>query len=307
MEYVKTYETFMGSLARLNPNRDKNDDKALDLFKEIIEDYEKYDHDLKKVSILDDNNKKISFTEISIGKDYRLQYVFGKFHIVRNSTMSGNNQAGNRHITIMDIPFRITLKKNSLERAFNTNRVNLRRTTVKDIKTINNPNYNSRSERQGEMHLHDKKEDRYRISYDISNQIFNYFVKEYKDQYPNLKDSNYKSSDSIRDIERQSLPKDHDKKVKEQWEIKIDSYLKKHDIILKSKSKWEKFGFRLIIYPYEIRLEFATTDKDISNKIDNVLKEDWGDYKLEHKRVREGYSYDKDGMIFVGIFFENNN
>lgn len=48
MEYLKTFESFMGDIARLNPNRNNNDNKALELFDEIFTDFHKFNNDLKK-------------------------------------------------------------------------------------------------------------------------------------------------------------------------------------------------------------------------------------------------------------------
>lgn len=364
MKHIKTYEALMGDIARLNPKRNENDDKALILFDEIFEDYARYGNNLKKVSILDDNDRKVSFSKIEIGKYYRLTYVFGKFHPVDNNTNRGNDRSGNRKIIITDIPFSLTIKKDSLERAFNTSRIKLRQTTIKDISISNNLRYNPNSDSNDPeiRRRFNTKEDEYKISYDVSEQVFKFFIEEFKHQYPDLSKSRYKNSDSISEIERgispiikyitvknkygKDLPsyrirkgddekelrkklynmtedefiifrgernkeiykKDDEmgKKIKDEWEIKMDSYFKKHGIDLSGYvTEWAKYGFRLMILDHEINVDFRTVDKDISNKIQEVFKEDFGKFNIKSDDVREGYSYDKDGLIFVRLSFKN--
>lgn len=314
----------------------------------------------KKVSILDnDTDKTISFHEIKLGKYYKLNYIFGRYHPTNNNIYSGNTQVGNRKITITDVPFLFTLKRDELERAFNTDRLKLRQTTITDKKTLHNYQYNPNSDKREERRKYNIEEDNYRITYDISKQVFDYFMEEYNRQYPDLKQSQYKNSMSIINIEKGALPtikyihirnkfndditfgltiEDDEKEIrkklydmtkeeidifhkkrtklnykksdednakyKKEWEIKINDYFKKHNIILESRSKYEEFGFRLLVDNYDMRIEFMTTDNEIASKIDNVIKEDFGEYKLKDKVVREGYNFKKDGMIFILLYFE---
>lgn len=93
---------------------------------------------------------------------------------------------------------------------------------------------------------------------------------------------------------------------KKEWEVKIDSLLKKNGIDLSEyKSEWEQFGFRLVYYPTELRIEFKTTDKDIQEKVDKFAEEKLGEYKLKGKRVDKAYDFEKSGIYFVGLFYEN--
>ena len=203
MKNIKNFnqynESIRGGIQRsIDPYRKESDDKVLSLFKDIIEDYEKY-NDLKKVKIIDDGGTSISLDKVRIGKDYTLSYVFGKYHPVLRDIHSGNREAGDRRIKIKSIPFSVTIRKNELEKMFNTNRINLGKVKVEDIKT--NHNYD-RNPNIGNNALFKEKIDEYNISSDIANQIFNYFINEFKSKYPDLDKSKYKGSMSIRDIER---------------------------------------------------------------------------------------------------------
>jgi hypothetical protein len=207
MKKVKTFkqhnESIWGDIQRgINPFRKEADEKATSLFQDIIEDYEKY-NDLKKVTINDDGGNSISLDEVRIGKYYTLSYVFGKYHPVLRDIHSGNREAGDRRIKITSIPFSITIRKNELEKMFKTNRINIGKVRVEDIKT--NHNYD-RNPNLGNNVLYKEKKDEYNISSDVANQIFNYFINEFKSKYPDLDKSKYKGSMSIRDIEKGVSP-----------------------------------------------------------------------------------------------------
>lgn len=199
MKNLKTYEGFWGDLARLNPERKENDNKAMLLFHDIVNDFEKYGSDLKKVKIIDDGNSTINFTEFVLGKSYTLSYIFGKYHPVKKDHHSGNRENGDRRIKIINFPFSIVFRKNELEKAFDTDRISSMRAKVKDVRTI--PNYDGTK-----PHQFNEKIDEYTISSDIANQLFEFFKEEFEIQYPDLKSSRYKDSMGIKDIEKNVKP-----------------------------------------------------------------------------------------------------
>ena len=220
MKYLKSYnESLYGEISRLNPNRLSNDEYAYDVFDEMKEDFEKYDRDLKKVKIIDDNGSIVKIgSSIDLGRNAKLFYLFGEYHPVNNDHHSGNNKAGNREIIIKFLPFSVVLKKNSLEKAFNTNRVSPLKVNMIDKKWVNNPIYNPNisgkikfneepTKREREMMVRLKEEENdVRISPDISGRIFKYFLKEFNVQYPKLKKGTIKGSTQIRDIQKDVEP-----------------------------------------------------------------------------------------------------
>lgn len=195
----KTNEGVLDNIARLNPERYENDKKFSNLIDDIKEDFEKYDKDLRKVKIIDDGGTSISLDNISIGKSYSLSYVFGKYHPVLRDVLSGNRENGDRRIKLSKVPFSFTIRKDELEKAFNTGRINPGRCRVVDTKTV--PNYD-RNPNIGNHRRHNEVVDEYKISSDMSNYIFTYFIDEYDRQYPELKGTRYKSSWDIRDIKK---------------------------------------------------------------------------------------------------------
>jgi hypothetical protein len=166
MKNIKTFEqhtsineNLLGELQRLNPERLKNDEKALDLIDDIKEDFLENGEDLRKVSILDDTtSNEISFSKIEIGKSYTLSYVFGKYHPVVRNIYSGNREAGDRRIKIVAIPFSFTISRNSLESLFRANRINLGTVRVTDVSTQHNY---QRNPNIGNHALYKEKEDKY--------------------------------------------------------------------------------------------------------------------------------------------------
>lgn len=74
---------------------------------------------------------------------------------------------------------------------------------VKDVTTL--PNYD-RNPNIGDHALHKPKKDEYKVSADLANYLFNFFLEEYDKQYPDLKDIRNKNSMEISDIEKGVAP-----------------------------------------------------------------------------------------------------
>lgn len=164
--------------------------KALLLFKEMKEDFLKYDKDLKKVSVVQ-NEKEKRLGRFEFGKSGRLFYVFGKFHPTDNNIFTGNKRAGNR---IVKIVFSNTVID------FKTTGTNTAYARVEEERVINNPDYDGNTIRK----RHNTIEDSYYISTDIVKKIVNYFLDEYNKQYPEI--GKYKNSISISELERGIKP-----------------------------------------------------------------------------------------------------
>jgi hypothetical protein len=181
MENIKTFESFIQDVVRtVNPKRLQNDNKFLELEKEIREDFIENNNDLRKVSIIDNGGNKIDWHEIEFGKSYSLTYIFGKYHPIYNNIFTGNERHGNKKVKIYLSNFTITLNKNSIEKAFNTSRINTRKARI-EIESI--------SKLDGKIN---RKEDSYKVSYDVVEPLINDFLEEYNEKYPDLKDSDYK-------------------------------------------------------------------------------------------------------------------
>ena len=199
MKYLKRFnEGIIDDINRLNPIRRDSDNKFTELSENIIDDFNKNDKDLRKVRLIT-HNKEISFDAIEVGENYTLSYVFGKYHTVKRDLFSANRDNWDRRIKIVKIPFSLTLRKNSLEKAFNTSRVQFGKCRVEDITAV--PNYD-RNPNTGNHRLHNEKKDEYYISSDVANKLFNFFLEEYETQYPDLKGIETKSSMDISDIEK---------------------------------------------------------------------------------------------------------
>lgn len=283
MKYLKQFdqynENIFGDIKRLDPNRAKSDEKAIKLFEDIIKDYYENNNDLKKVKIIDDDKSAISLDKIKIGKNYTLSYVFGKYHPVLRDIHSGNREAGDRRIQINSIPFSITLRKNSLEKIFNTKRINKGRVTVKDVKT--NHNYD-RNPNIGNHALYKEKIDEYTISSDIANQIFNFFINEYNKKYPELGESKYKGSMSIRDIEKNINPVIKYIDVKSKDNKNVTVAIRKGDDISEIKNmiknmteseynEYHKKKNKELYKSSEDKMKIRV--KEIGKKIDKLLKD----------------------------------
>lgn len=220
MNHLMTYnESIYGELSRLNPKRYKNDQKLAELFEEMKEDFEANGRDLRKVHIMDHKGDKIDFSNISIGDDAAITYIFGKYHPVTNNIHSGNQRVGNKEVKISYIPFEITLKKNELEKFFNTGRVNPLKIRVKVREFIKNPDYNpnirdniyklglkeTEADRKKMREMHEV-EDEFKASPDVAGKILKYFLKEYKEQYPDLTNKKNKGPMDVEDIRRGVAP-----------------------------------------------------------------------------------------------------
>lgn len=208
MRHINNFEQFneniLGDIARLNPERKQNDDKFSKLIDDVIEDFNKNGKDLRKVHIIDDSkDNEISFSKIEVGKSYSFRYVFGKYHPVKRNLFTGNKANWDRRIKIVKVPFSITLSRDSLERFFKTKRVNMGYSRVEDEVAV--PNY-ERNPNIGNHALHKPKKDEYKVSADLANYLFNFFLEEYNKQYPDLKDIRNKNSMDISDIEKGIAP-----------------------------------------------------------------------------------------------------
>jgi hypothetical protein len=258
MRNIKTFknynENLIGDIQRLDPRRRDSDKKGINLFNDIKKDYIENNEDLRKVNILDDGGNKISLNSIEIGKDYSLSYVFGKYHPVKRSNHSGNREAGDRRIKVISIPFSFKIKKNDLEKAFNTSRVKLPEVRVTDIRTKHNYNRNPNI---GNRALFIEDEDKYKISSDVANKIFNFFINEFNLKHPELSKSRYKGEMNLKDIRKGIKP--------------TIKYLN-----LRSKDGKE------ITYP----LRHGENEKEVVSKIKNMTKKEYEDYyKVEQKKL----------------------
>lgn len=259
MKHLKSFnelnESIFGDIARLNPDRKENDNKFLLLVNEIKEDFENHNKDLRKISIIDDGGSKININEISIGQSYRLSYVFGKFHTIHRNLRTGNVKDWDRRITINNVPFFITLRKNELEKAFNTKRFNLSKTSVKDVTKV--PNYDRNPRIPGKQHLHNNKIDEYKISYDLALDLFKYFIEEYNSQFPELKSTKYKNPDAINYFKKGVMP--------------VERYI---DIKLKDGSR-ATYG-----------LNIGENEKEIRNIISKMNREEYDNWSKERNKER---------------------
>lgn len=251
MKHLKKFnEGIFDDISRLNPKRLDSDNKFVDLTKDIIDDFEKNGKDLRKIKILDnEGNKKISLSRIEIGKYYNLSYVFGSFHSTYRNIGTANRKNWDRRIEISKIPFTLTLKKNELERAFRTDRVKFAYCRVKEINTT--PNYD-RNPNIGNYRVHNEKEDEYRVSSDVANNLFKYFIDEFNIQYPDLKDGKYKGINQISDIEKGISP------------------------VLNYITVYSKYGDELI---YNIRK--GDNEDEIRKKLYNMTKAEYDAYCKE--------------------------
>jgi hypothetical protein len=193
IQYTNINEGLIDSIMRIDPKRMESDKNAYKIYQDVIVDYQKYKN-LKKVKILDDKGSNISFEKIEIGKYYTLSYIFGKYHPVLRDTHSGNVEHGDRRIKLTSIPFSFTIKRNELEQMFNTSRINLGRNVIEDVTTTTLDG------------RYKENKSRYVISSDMADNFYNFFINEFNVNFPELKTSKYKSSMSIKDIEKGLKP-----------------------------------------------------------------------------------------------------
>lgn len=296
----KTNESLYGQLSRLSPKRYKNDVKASTLIDDMIEDFEQNGKNLRKVSFFKNKNE-ISLDRIEVGTSGRLSYVFGKYHPVRNSTMSRNNRAGNHKVSISYIPTELVLRKNELEKGFGTSRFQLGFCRVKEEIIEDNPDYNPNismnldlneipTERQREMmRMFNEKEYEYEVSPDVATKILKYFIKEYKRQYPTIV-SKYKNSMGLDEFEKgikQTLDYIHGRDI-EGKEVTAGLYQgeNKKDLLAQMKSmtkdEFEKMRQELKSKEYEgydkkEKIKFAKVKEEAKKAIYRLIEK----YPLE--------------------------
>jgi hypothetical protein len=347
------FKGFWSNLVRLfNPKRKEADLNSEVLFSEIIKDFKKYDKDLRKVKIINHGGNIFNFSQISIGHSYTLSYVFGKYHPVYRDFHIGNRDNYDRRVKIHNIKFSFTILKNELENFFNTSRLTIPKANIEVEKTT--PNLDG-----SKHHRNERKSDKYVISSDLANKLFDYFNNQFDEQYPILKGTKYKGSMEIRDIKKGVNPvvkhneivnkygetiyysirfgedekiirnmlyntrksdydvaykqhndvlykSYHDKKNIKDFQIlsKISDILKKHSINLDPKEfKYgigAEFGFgKALVYEHEIVIEFCSTDSEIVEKVDGLLKDlkDIDGYVYSYKRIFNGYNDDRKYVL----------
>lgn len=208
MKHINNFEQFneniIGDIARLNPNRKQNDDKFSKLIDDVIEDFNNNGKDLRKVHIIDDSkDNEISFSKIEVGKSYSFRYVFGKYHPVKRNLFSANKENWDRRIKVVKIPFSLTIRKTYLEKEFGSSRIGLGYCRIEDEVAV--PNY-ERNPNIGNHAIHKPRKEEYKVSADMANYLFNFFVEEYDKQYPDLKGIRNRNSMDISDIQKGISP-----------------------------------------------------------------------------------------------------
>lgn len=142
MKHLKSYnESIFGDISRLSKTRSNNDNKAIEIFKEIIKDFEENGMDLKKVKIIDSDSGRVFPTikllrdgrSLDIGRNCQISYLFGKYHPIYNDHHVGNAKAGKRLIKISILPFSIVFRKNSSEKMLNTDRIKSQKIELTDV------------------------------------------------------------------------------------------------------------------------------------------------------------------------------
>ena len=269
--FKKYNESILGDIQRLNPVRRDSDQKGRNLFNDIKKDYLENGEDLRKVNIIDGFGNKISLDSVEIGKEYSLSYVFGKYHPLLRSNHSGNKKAGDRRIKITSLPFSFTIRKNELEKAFNTSRIKLPDVKVTDIKTKHNYNRNPNI---GKNALFIEDKENYKVSSDVANVIFNFFINEIVVKYPQLSKSRYKGEMSIRDIQKGMNPT-----------IKY----------LHIKSKDGK--------DITVDIKYGENERDIINMVSNMTEHEYNKYSKSKKE--EAYKKSNEVSINNKKVIEN--
>jgi hypothetical protein len=182
MKYIKTYESIFGDIARFGlEGRLKMDRKAMKIFKEMKEDFEKY-NDFRKVMLYDGG----------------LHYVFGEYHKINNSPMTGNKRVGNIDVSVKYYKMKYGLM--DIERVLENpkHEPNLRL----DYHSYMNPT----EEEREKLRMYNLEEEELKITYDIAKKIIKYFNKLYVQKYPQLKNAEYKNLWSIDVIEKGEKP-----------------------------------------------------------------------------------------------------
>lgn len=248
MKHLQKFETF-----KINEEffKDSFTNQEIKFFNDILKDFKDNNEDLKKVHIIDDGGSKISFSEIVIGNYYTISYVFGKWHPVKRDIHSGNKEAGDRRIKITSIPTSLTLRKNELEKAFNTDRFQLGKVTVKEELTTNNYERNPAT---GNHRLYNTETKEYKISSKLGLKLLNYFKELWEEKYPGV-NSRYKGPMIIREIEKGISPTLRYGYTKSKDGVEVTYAIRKGD-----------------------------NEKDIIKKINNMTREE---YDLYYKQENE--------------------
>lgn len=203
MKHLNNYNTYneniFHTLGRLGkgdrPNtkdiplgRAIDDIEAKKIFNDMKKDFEKYNKDLRKVMIID---------------NYKVNYVYGEYHQIKNSPMTGN---------YTDDKYKKEIKVSF----WKGKGIGLGKGDIEIEETVPNPNYDPTlrlpynvsptDEEREKLRSINTNENRFKISYDIAKSIYDYFNEEYIKQYPQLKDAGNKNLHSIQDIEKGNKP-----------------------------------------------------------------------------------------------------
>ena len=298
-EFNKVDESILGNISRLQPGsrpetknkllgRMDDDNYVSEIFEEMKEDFEKYDRDLKKVKII---------------RDSQLIYIFGKYDIIKNSPNSGNSNNEpifdnvlNKKVKVTYIKPELLLNPNELEKSFGVSRgLKFAKGNIKIETITKNPNYRpgfqpkwnevlSPSEKEMVRKI-DRKEEEFKITYDLAKEIFDYFNKEYIKKYPQLKNAQYKNEWGINEIEKGKKPNLgylHAKDITGKGitysyddlkdKNKIENYIKNNEII-EGKNK-EYYPITYFTLPNE--------DKEvIKSNIENMSQEEVNKQNME--------------------------
>jgi hypothetical protein len=204
------------------------------LFKDMIKDFEDNDKDLRKAKMMNNH----------------MHYVFGKFHQINNSPMTGNKKIGNKDVNVYFFPSESFLESN--------------KGRIEITEIVENPKHDSnyphdifkkndddftKEERRDKWRVYDTKEERFSVPYKKAKKIYEYFNNEWDIKYPQLKDAIHKNEMSIREIEKGDDPilgsvdvfdKEHNEIIYPYTVIsdkeKLENYIKNH-ICIQGKSR----------------------------------------------------------------------
>lgn len=253
----------------------KNDDKFKELIDDIKHDFKENNNDLRKVKIIDNtsNNKKIkiNFKEIEYGNNYTISYIFGKYHPVTNSNISGNREYWSKRVKIDNIPTSFKIKKDELDKMFNTSRLNIGRTTVYVEHT--KPNLN-RNPNIGNNSKYIVDEDRYNVSTKLSSELFKYFIDEYNNKYPDIKLDVYKDELSIKRLEDgiPNITKYKTVKSKDNKFVTVPLYKGYEDLLINKAKSLNIDDFD--IYIKQFKNNIYNKSININNDIEKSIIED---------------------------------
>jgi ABC-type antimicrobial peptide transport system permease subunit len=301
MKNIKGFEEFanesiFGNVARLGlgdrPNtknkiagRQDDDNYAVEIYNDMINDFNKNGKDLRKVNMM---------------SDHHISYVFGEFDTIKNSPLSGNEKVGNKKITITYIPAKILVNRNSLEKTFGVSSgLKLAKGRIKIKEILENPNYAPNyhpdyKKTMGEdftdsernmMRMYDRKEEEFKITYDLAKDFCDYFLKEYNKQYPQLKNAKHRNTWSINEIEKGKKPtlgyvdvfdKNNNEIIYNYDDVKnkkkIENYIKNH-ICVKGRNEEG--------YPITYFLSDDETVEEIEKKMETLSREEVDKQNME--------------------------